>query len=211
MEFLGLRDINFGTYNTMNSKILSDCINKYYEKNKVTNINIMTYDIETLISMMNKSEIDIILSKRINEDLYDTEKIKYQKLGNLEEILITNNNSKLKDKTITYKDLKDEIVYIPRNNSPSIINFVNQLQKEGITNIKKIDSSTMIKILENGNGIGIITKAYVKEELEKEKVKELKTNFNIESSEIGIYSLKNEKFNQLKDFIKILIDKFKTI
>lgn len=211
MEFLDLRDINFGTYNTMNSKILSDCINKYYEKNKNTNINIMTHNIETLISMMNKSEIDIILSKKINEDLYDSEKIKYQKLGYLEEILITNNNSKLKDKAINYKDLKDEIVYIPRNNSPSIINFVNQLQKEGITNIKKIDSSTMIKILENGNGIGIITKAYVKEELEKEKVRELRTNFSIESSEIGIYSLKNQNFNQLKDFIKILVDKFKNI
>lgn len=211
MEFLGLRDINFGTYNTMNSKILSDSINKYYEKNKNTNINIMTHNIETLISMMNKSEIDIILSKKINEDLYDSEKIKYQKLGDLEEILITNSNSKFKDKTINYKDLKDEIVYIPRNNSPSIINFVNQLQKEGITNIKKIDSSTMIKILENGNGIGIITKAYVKEELEKEKVRELRTNFNIKSSEIGIYSLKNQNFNQLKDFIKILVDKFKNI
>ena len=211
MEFLGLRDINFGTYNTMNSKILCDSINKYYEKNKNTNINIMTHNIETLISMMNKSEIDIILSKKINEDLYDSEKIKYQKLGDLEEILITNSNSKFKDKTINYKDLKDEIVYIPRNNSPSIINFVNQLQKEGITNIKKIDSSTMIKILENGNGIGIITKAYVKEELEKEKVRELRTNFNIESSEIGIYSLKNQNSNQLKDFIKILVDKFKNI
>ena len=195
----------------MNSKILSDSINKYYEKNKNTNINIMTHNIETLISMMNKSEIDIILSKKINEDLYDSEKIKYQKLGDLEEILITNSNSKFKDKTINYKDLKDEIVYIPRNNSPSIINFVNQLQKEGITNIKKIDSSTMIKILENGNGIGIITKAYVKEELEKEKVRELRTNFNIKSSEIGIYSLKNQNFNQLKDFIKILVDKFKNI
>lgn len=195
----------------MNSKVLSDSINKYYEKNKNTNINIMTHNIETLISMMNKSEIDIILSKKITEDLYDSEKIKYQKLGDLEEILITNSNSKFKDKTINYKDLKDEIVYIPRNNSPSIINFVNQLQKEGITNIKKIDSSTMIKILENGNGIGIITKAYVKEELEKEKVRELRTNFNIESSEIGIYSLKNQNFNQLKDFIKILVDKFKNI
>lgn len=195
----------------MNSKILSDSINKYYEKNKNTNINIMTHNIETLISMMNKSEIDIILSKKINEDLYDSGKIKYQKLGDLEEILITNSNSKFKDKTINYKDLKDEIVYIPRNNSPSIINFVNQLQKEGITNIKKIDSSTMIKILENGNGIGIITKAYVKEELEKEKVRELRTNFNIKSSEIGIYSLKNQNFNQLKDFIKILVDKFKNI
>ena len=42
LEFLGLRDINFGTYNTMNSKILSNSINKYYEKNKNTNITTAT-------------------------------------------------------------------------------------------------------------------------------------------------------------------------
>lgn len=210
-EFLKIRDINFGTYSTMNSKILSKCINQFYEDNKETNINIVNNKIEELISMLDKSEIDIILSKKINEDLYNKNNIKYVKLGNLEEVLITNINSKIKDKTIDINDLKNEIIYIPRNDSPAILNFVKELQNKGINNIKRIDSATMIKILESGNGVGLITKEYITEEIEQNKIVVLKHTFNIETSEIGIYVRKNERFKQLNIFIEILKERFNRV
>lgn len=210
-EFLKIRDINFGTYSTMNSKILSECINKYYQKNKEININIINNNLEALISMLDKSEIDILLCKKINEDLYDEKKIKYMKLGYLEEVLIANKNSNLKEKAIDIKDLKDKIIYIPRNDSKTVLTFIKELQKENIKNIKRIDSSTMIKILENGNDVGFITKEYIKEEMEQNKIVILKNNFTIESSEIGIYIRKNEQFKELKDFIEILKSRFNTI
>ena len=210
-EFLKIRDINFGTYNTMNSKIISECIDRYYQKNKENNINITNNKIEDLISMLDKSKIDILLSKKISDDLYDLQKIKYIKLGHLEEALISNKNSILKEKTLDIKDLKDEIIYIPRNNSTSILNFINDLKKEGLNNIKRIDSSTMIKILQNGTGVGLITKEYIKEEIENNKIVILKTNFNIEASEVGIYIRKNENFKELKEFIEILKERFNKI
>lgn len=208
-EFLQVRYINFGTYSTMNSKILSECINKYYQKNKETNINITTNKVKELISLLEKSKLDIILSKQIDKNLYNENQIKYIKLGNLEEVLITNKNSKLKEKSIEVKDLKEEIIYIPRNNSKTINNFVAELKKVGIVNIKRIDSSTMIKILEKGEGVGLITKEYIDEELKENKLIILKTKFDIQASEFGIYIRKNENFKQLKDFIEILKERFK--
>ena len=90
-----------------------------------------------------------------------------------------------------------EIIYIPRNESISTTKFINKLVG---ANIKKIDSSTMIKIVEKGEGIGLITKKYI----QNSKVSILKTDFEIEDSEYGIYVNKNNRFKELKEFIEIL-------
>lgn len=209
-KFLGRRDINFGTYNTMISKLLSECINKYYENNKQNKINIINSKIEEMFNMLTNSELDIILSKKVNENLYDNKKIKYVKLGELEEVIITNSKSKLKDKVIDLEDLKEEIIYLPRNDSISIQKFIDMLNKHGVKdNIKRIDSATMIKMLESGTGIGVITKEYIKEDIQIGKILNLKTKFKLDTSEIGIYIRRGNKFKELNEFLEILKIRFK--
>lgn len=207
--FLNTCSINFGTYNTLISKMISECINKYYKKNRKNKINIINAKIEDMLYMLLNSEIDIVLSKRVSEDLYDNKQIKYIRLGELQEVIITNNNSKLNNRKIDFKDLKDEIIYIPRNNTVSILKFIRQIEKYGFSdNIKRIDSSTMIKLLKKGSGIGIITKEYVKEEIENKKISILETKFNLENSELGIYKRKEYKSKILEEFINLLKQRF---
>lgn len=192
------REINFGTYNTMVSVLLSESISQYYSRNENKKINIINSDIDNMIFKLETTELDIVVSKRIDEKVYDTSKIEYVKLGKLHDVLVTNKNSKLaKKKLVSIDELQDEIIYIPRNESISTTNFVKMIEK---SNIKKIDSATMLKIVEKGEGIGFITKEYI----ENDRVAIIKTDFKIEASEYGIYLNKENNFKELKEFIEIL-------
>lgn len=205
INFFNYRDINFGTYSTMVSKMLSGCIVQYYEKHKNSRINIVNDKIENMFLKLKNAEIDIILTKKIEDNLYDIQKIKYVKLGYLQDVLIVNNNSELINKVNNINDLKDEIIYLPRNNSISTLKFIKKLKENGMEpNIRKIDSSTMIELIKNGEGIGFITKEYVKDEIKEKKIKVLETDFKLELSEYGIYIQKYNKCKELKDFIEIL-------
>lgn len=207
-KIISNKEINFGTYNTIISKLLSGCINKYYENNSKRKINIINNKIEDMIYMLQNSELDLILSKKIEQE-NNYKKIKYIKLAELEEVIITNNNSILTNKIIEIDDLKDEIIYMPRNNSASLLKIIKRLESQGLKdNIKRIDSSTMLKLLENGQGVGIITKEYIKEELELKKISIVQTKFKLEKSELGLYLRKDNKNKELKIFVDILKKNF---
>ena len=62
-------------------------------------------------------------------------------------------------------------------------------------------------IIENSN-IGFITKEYLREELEKEEIKELQLDIDIPKSEFGIYYIKDNKFKELSDLIKVIQHNF---
>lgn len=191
------REINLGTYNALASNILSESILQYYEKAKDKKINIFNSKIDNMFLKLANSEIDLIVSKKVDSNIYDSTKIKYIKLGVLHDVLITNKKSKLATKIISKDDLQKEIIYVPRNESISTSRFIDILSK---SNIKEIDSATMLKIIEKGEGIGFITKEYIG----NDEVTILKTDFKLESAEYGIYLNIENNFKELKEFIKIL-------
>ena len=75
-------------------------------------------------------------------------------------------------------------------------------------NIKNITYTTMLGILKTEDSIGIITKEYIKDELEENKLAILKTDFEFEPMEFGIYINTENKFKELKDLIKIMKKEF---
>ena len=54
----------------------------------------------------------------------------------------------------------------------------------------------MLGILKTEDSIGIITKEYIKDELEGNKLAILKTDFEFEPMEFGIYINKENKYDQ---------------
>lgn len=124
-------------------------------------------------------------------------------------VLIANNSSELCNKNVTISDLKNKIIYIPRGESESVLAFIKMISENNLENeIKKIDSVTMCNIIENHDCIGLVNKDYIKEEIEKNKVTLLNTDFKIPSTEFGIYIQKNNTFPELKKFINIIKNKF---
>ena len=111
-KFLCNKNINFGTFATMLSNVLSDCIAEFYQENKDSKITTITEQFDSLVAKLLNHELDILLSNKIDEKIYDTSKIKYIHLGFADFVLIANNSSELFNKNVTISDLKNRIIYL---------------------------------------------------------------------------------------------------
>lgn len=202
-QFLVNKNIKFGTYATMLSKVLSDCIADFYQINENAKITAITEPFVDIFQKFLNYELDIVVLAKQDESTYDTSKIKYIKLSNAEFILIANNNSNLCGKEVNLKDLKDKIVYLPRAVSPENIEIFKKVVPEN--QIKLIDSVTMCNIVQKyDNCIGMTNRAYVQDMLKENRVVEINKNFDILDREFGIYVHKDNYSKDLEDFIKVL-------
>jgi len=95
---------------------------------------------------------------------------------------------------------------MPRKTSVTSINFLKSLnlKENDFKNIKNISYNTMLEIIKNTNGIGLMTREYIKNELENNEIIELETMFKIEPIEYGVYINKTNRFNELKELIKLI-------
>ena len=158
-----------------------------------------------MFQKLENGEIDIVIVKKYNKANSNT---KYIKLGDLEDIFICGNKVSF-GKHKELKLLDNKILYIPRNNSSSLEKVLEVLEKNNIKPIiKRVDSTTMVKLVKDSSNIGFITKEYLREELEKEEIKELQLDINIPKSEFGIYYIEENKFKELNDLIKIIKHNF---
>lgn len=195
------RNIKLGIYNTLMSKILSSSILEYYKTFKDNEIIIENSSIDKMFQKLENGELDLVIVKKYNKSSSNT---KYIKLGELEDIFICNDKVNFgKHKEI--KILDNKILYIPRNNSIPLGKMLEGLGKSNIKPIiKRVDSTTMVKLVKDSSNIGFITKEYINEELEKGEIKELQLNIDIPKSEFGIYYIEDNKFKELADFIKVI-------
>ncbi len=203
-KYASIRNISLGIHATMLNKLFSKSIAEFYNENPEITINIINEDIIDMLSALEKEQIDIVISKKL--DNYNSKKIEFVSLGELHDILIVSNSSRLLNRKIDIEFLKNEIIYMPRKTSVSCQNFFNHLKlsEKEFEKVKNISYNTMLDIIRNTDGIGLVTKEYVKEELDSNTIVELNTRFKIPSIDYGIYINKNSKFKELNKFIKIL-------
>ena len=199
------RDINLGIHTTLLNKIFSKCINEYYIKNPKSKINTRNRDNEQMILELKNKEIDIIFSKKMDIKK-DYENIKFTKLGEFNDVLIVNKNSKWKDKKITVKDIKNTTIYMPRKTSETPRNFFESLNctDKDFKDIKNITYLTIFEIVKSNEVIGLVTKEFMSEDNIKNDFCILDTEFKIKPIEFGIYTNKDNMFEDLKIFIKII-------
>lgn len=203
------RNINLGSHVTMLSRMFGGCIAKYYKENPNSQIDVINETFNQMLLMLENQKLDIVFSKKIDEKIYDNKKIKFISLGYLHDIFIINTDSRYIGKTLTKEELKNEIIYTPKKTSITTIKLMEtlELDKER-ENIRNITYTTMLGILKNEDSIGIITKEYIKDELDEGKLSILKTDFELEPLEYGIYINIDNRFKELNDLIRIMEDEF---
>lgn len=199
------RDINLGSHINMLSRMFSNAISKYYKEVSNSTINVTNDSFNNMLSLLEKQKLDLVLSKKFSEDLYDSKLIKYINLGTLHDVFIARSDSKYNEKIFSKNDLKKEKLYTPRNISITTINLLKTLEiSDKEPNIKKITYSTMLELLKNEDIIGIITKEYIKTELKTNKLSILKTNFELEPVDFGIYYNTENRFKELQILMNII-------
>lgn len=208
-KFTSSRNINLGSHVTMLSRMFGKCIADYYELNPNSQIEVTNETFNDMLNMLENLKLDIVLSKKVDENIYNTNKIEFIKLGLLHDIFVINTNSRYKDMVFSKEKLAQEKIYAPKKTSLTSINLMKKLNlTDEMENIKNITYTTMLGILKNEDSIGIITKEYIKDELKENKLAILKTDFEFEPMEFGIYVNKENKFKELKDLIKIMKNEF---
>lgn len=204
------RNINLGIHSTILNKLFNECITDYYKNNIKSGINTFNLENQEMISKLKNGEIDIIFSKKMLK-VTESNDIAFIKIGTWNDILIVNKNHKLANKKATIEDIKEEKLYIPKKTSETTYNFLKSIncKYEEFQNINHMTYKTILEIIKNSNGIGLITKEFLEEELKNTEIKRLETEFTIQPIEFGIYINKNNKFKELREFIKIIKKYFK--
>ena len=204
-KYLKIKDINLGIHSTILNKIFSDCMSEYYIKNTNSKINVLNQDNEQMLLELKNGELDIIFSKKIYTKTND-KNIKFIKLGEWNEVLIANQNYKLKDKQMTLEDIKNTTIYMPKRRSETSHNFFKSLncKYEDFKDIKHATYKTITEIIKNNDGVGLVTKEFVEEEIKKHNLCILNTQFHIKPIEFGIYIHRERKFKELNAFIQII-------
>ena len=193
----------------MLSRMFGKCIAEYYKLNPTSQIEVTNETFNDMLNMLENQKQDIVLSKKVDESVYNTNKIEFIKLGLLHDIFVINTNSKYKDKVFNKEKLSKKKIYTPKRTSITTINLMKELNlTDGMENIKNITYTTMLGILKTEDSIGLITKEYIKDELKENKLAILNTDFEFEPMEFGIYINKENKFKELKDLIKIMKNEF---
>ena len=204
-KYLKMRDINLGIHSTILNKINSDCMSEYYIKNTNSKINVLNEENEQMLLSLKNGELDIIFSKKIYTKSHDKH-IKFIKLGEWNEVLIANQNYKRKNKLVTFEELKNTTIYMPKKTSETAHNFFQSLncRYEDFKDIKHATYKTITEIIKNNDGVGLVTKEFVEEEIKKHNLCILNTQFHIKPIEFGIYIHRERKFKELNAFIQII-------
>ena len=203
-----VRNINLGSHVTMLSKMFGKCMAEYYRENPRSQVDVTNETFNDMLYMLENQKLDIVLSKKVDEKLYNNQKISFISLGYLHDIFVVNTNSRFIGKTLSKEDLKNEVIYTPKKTSLTAINFMKALGIEERENIKNVTYTTMLGILKNEDSIGIITKEYIEEELKDNKISELSTELKLKPIEFGIYLNNDNKFKELNSLVKIIKKEF---
>ena len=70
-----VRNINLGSHVTMLSKMFGKCIAEYYKENSRSQIDVTNETFNDMLYMLENQKLDIVLSKKVDEKLYNNQKI----------------------------------------------------------------------------------------------------------------------------------------
>ena len=195
------KKINIGTHNHMSGLIFGSVLNQFALKYPEINLNLICEDIDDLLNKLINKEIDIVFAKRYSEKVPNG--LKFIKLGYLNETFIVNKNSNLVSKTLTFENLKDKAIYIPRNYEQTT-KRIQELNKNSNLNLKLSNYRSIVRLVNEGMVIGVVTEEYLYDwEWEKFNLAKVENKIGLGKVEFGIY-LNSNKFKELNLLIKMI-------
>ena len=186
----GIIKIGIGT--TLTRKFLLPYLKEFHENYPNIKIEIQTDPYSELKEKLKHGKVDFVISKIpdvLDEDLEST------KLGEINECFVASEKFiELKDKTILKEELPNYPILL-QTNTANIRRYFDKYCEDNniiITSLNEIASSSLlIDFVKAGFGIGVVTKEYIKEDLEKGVLYELKVEPHIPTRSFGLITLKN--------------------
>lgn len=206
-KFSKTRNVNIGSHNHLLNIIFGKAINEYCLKYQNVNLNINNFETDVMLDMLEKYQLDIVFSKKIEK--VKSKNIKYIKLGYLRDIFIVNKTSKFVQKVLKKEDFIKEKIYVPRTYAQTV-KRLEDLMEGQILNLKNSSYNTILEIVSKTDSIGFITKEYIdQDKMEKFGLVEAKSEFSLQPVEFGVY-LNDRSFKELNNLIEIIKQHFET-
>lgn len=200
------KEIKLGVHVNMPNRIYNKGISNFYQKNNNNIINIHKLNAVNMFSALEKQEIDLAFSKKYSDNLYDTNKIKFIRIGDLHDVFIVNTNSQYLDRKLSKKDLKNVTIYTLKKFSSAYQSLVKALeyQDDDKINIVNVDFTGIIELLKCRDIIAVVTKEYIEEQLINNELHLLDVDVSLSPAEYGVYYNVNNKFKEMDNLIGIL-------
>ena len=188
--YTGVIKIGIGT--TLTRRFLLPYLRDFREKYPNIKIEIFTDSFKESKEKLKYGKIDFIISKI--PDKKDSE-FEYFPLGDINECFVVNDKYfDLTKKIIPAGEISNYplLIQTPSSNIRSYFDsFCNSNSIKFDTIIEIASSSLLIDFVKIGFGVGLITREYIKEELECGSLFELNVNPSIPTKKFGIVKLKN--------------------
>ncbi len=201
--------LNIGISNTLTKHYLLPYIKSFTSKYPKVNIKIHTGTSPELVNKARAGLVDLIF---INFPSNIPNDFKQTKLEDIHDMFVakTSEFKQLKDKTLKLEELNNYPIVLLAQGSNGryfIDNFCNEV---GVTLNPKFELASYYLVTEfinQGIGIGLLTKEFIKDKLENNELFEIKTTPSIPAGNryIGIIYLNNKVFSHCaKEFLKLL-------
>lgn len=194
-------DINIGTHNHMGGLIFGNAINQYTLKYPDVNLNLINEEIDDLLIKLKNEEVDIVFAKKYNIDV--PEGLRFIKMGEMHETFIVNKSSDMANQVLTFDNLKGKVIYIPREYEQTT-KRIRELTKNSNLNLKSSNYRSIVRLVNEGMVIGVVTADYLYDwEWKEFNLVEVKNEIGLGKMEFGIY-LNSKKFKELNNLIDII-------
>lgn len=206
--FSNRNEIRIGSRKLIFSCILTEKIlYSIYKKYTYIKVNKQYLFSDELFDALLDEKIDMVLYGK-SEFQKENELIKFIPLGKIHDVFFVNKNYYEKlNKKFSKEDIKKEKIYVAHPTSISAQKLKKELlyNEKDEENINYVVNTVLIELVKNEGCIGMIPREYIKKELDEGIFNVLDTDFNISETEFGIYYNKNNKFKELNDLIKIIM------
>lgn len=201
--------LNIGVSKTITEKYLLPYLKKFSEEFPNININIHTDYPDKLVKKVRNGLIHFII---LNLP-YDVPKdFECNKLIEVHDIFVaTDKYNELKNKVIKLEDLNNYPLILQARHSNTRYNLDNVCDKYNIKLIPKMElasSSLVTEFIKSDFGIGLVTKEYLSNELEKGELFEIETIPKINNRYIGYIYLKNKSLNSASKKLINMLKKY---
>lgn len=190
-KFNSLKELNTGTISIGATTIISEeflipYLKDFHKLYTNISINIVNDLTDNLIKKLRNGDIDLLIMSTNNED--NIKDLNITSITKLHDIFVGNIN--YKDKEIN--DLLNEDLLLQKYPSVTRINFNNYLKTKQLTCIPKMEvvsHSLLTSLVENGFGIGLLTKEFITTKLNN-TLFEIKTDIKIPPRKL-VYATKS--------------------
>ena len=194
-------NINIGATTVISEQYLMSYLKEFHNTYPNININIINDLTDNLIKKLRNGDIDILIVSINNED--NIKDLDIIPITNLHDIFV--GNIKYKEKQIT--NILNEDLLLQKYPSVTRTNFNNYLKTQELSCIPKMEvvsHSLLTSLVENGFGIGLLTKEFISSKLNN-TLFEIKTNIEIPTRSL-VYATKSNSVPSFATtkFIEIL-------